>query len=63
MRAFNGALAHFQSICCERRARKTQYQSPGLKKLSLRPVFVFDVAEAEIDELGFRALIDCIETG
>lgn len=63
MRAFNGALAHFQSICCERRARKTQYQSPGLKKLSLRPVFVFDVAEAEIDELGFRALVNRIETG
>lgn len=63
MRAFNGALAHFQSICCERRARKTQYQSLGLKKLSLRPVFVFDVAEAEINQLSLGTLIDCIETG
>lgn len=42
---------------------KTQYQSPGLKKLSLRPVFVFDISEAKIDELGFRALVNRIETG
>ena len=63
MRAFNGALAHFQTIRYERRARKTQYQSPGLKKLSLSPVSVFDITEAKIDELGFRALVNRIETG
>ena len=63
MRTFNRVLAHFRSIRCERRARKTQYQSPGLKKLSLRSVSVFDVAEAEINQLSFGALIDRIETG
>ena len=42
---------------------KTQYQSPGLKKLGLRPVSVFDIAKAEINQLGFGTLIDCIETG
>lgn len=45
------------------KSQKTQYQSPGLKKLSLRPVFVFDISEAKIDELGFRALVNRIETG
>ena len=44
-------------------ARKTQYQSPGLKKLSLRPASVFDIAKAEINQLSFGTLIDCIETG
>jgi len=34
-----------------------------LKKLSLRSVSVFDVAEAEINQLSFGALIDRIETG
>lgn len=45
------------------KSQKTQYQSPGLKKLSLRSVSVFNITEAKIDELGFGTLIDCIETG
>lgn len=63
MRALNGALIHFCPIRCESGPRQTQYQSPGLKKLSLSPASVFDITEAKIDELGFGTLIDCIETG
>lgn len=38
-------------------------ESPGLKKLGLRPASVFDIAKAEINQLSFGTLIDCIETG
>lgn len=42
---------------------KLNINPPGLKKLSLRPVSVFDIAKAEINQLSFGTLIDCIETG
>lgn len=45
------------------KSQKSSISIPGLKKLSLRPVSVFDIAKAEINQLGFGALIDCIETG
>lgn len=45
------------------KSQKNSISIPGLKKLSLRPVSVFNITEAKIDELGFGTLIDCIETG
>lgn len=42
---------------------KLNIQSPALKKLSLSPASVFNITEAKIDELGFRALVNRIETG
>ena len=62
-RAFDGAFARFGSVRCKRRTRKAQYQSPALKKLNLPFASIFDITKAKIDELGFGALVDCIETG
>ena len=42
---------------------KLNINPPGLKKLSLSSASVFDVAEAEINQLSFGTLIDRIETG
>ncbi len=42
---------------------KLNINPPGLKKLSLSSASVFNITEAKIDELGFRALVNRIETG
>ncbi len=63
MRTFNGALAHFRLHLMREKSQKNPISIPGLKKLSLRSVSVFDVAEAEINQLSFGTLIDRIETG
>lgn len=45
------------------RTQTNSISTPGLKKLSLSSASVFNITEAKIDELGFRALVNRIETG